>query len=122
MIELVQAELNKTEEKISSLKTEILDVLKNKELSLNSRWDFFKKIPMQYLNIGPWVEHFKWEEKYQEISWYDDFYRDRYSVVEMKDIIESMEEDAEDWHGQEAIDEFKEEILQAGLFSFENDW
>lgn len=62
-----------------------------------------------------------------DVSWYDDFYKDRYALVEWTEIIRDIEnaqgtDSGNRFKYKAAIDQIKEEILQAGYSGFENDW
>jgi hypothetical protein len=86
--------------------------------SLEDRWKFYIRI-LKYLPKNYIYMDFKSLEKIREVSWYDDFFLDRYAVMDLDDrfIERALEEFPE-----VNIDELKEEILQSGYSSFENDW
>ena len=56
----------------------------------------------------------------EEISWYDDFYIERYTTVTAENLVEMMHEVKE--ASDSSINEIKEQILQQNLGSFEYDW
>lgn len=97
--------------------------LRDKNIPLFDRWEIFRKTPLELLNNDTYNVSFDCEKLLHggEISWYDDFYKDRHSTVEMVSIIESCEENP-DQYSEEFITAFKEEILQKCLGSFVHDW
>lgn len=62
-----------------------------------------------------------------DVSWYDDFYKDRYALVEWAEIVSDIESAQETDSGDRFkfkadIDQIKEEIMADGYSGFENDW
>ena len=102
------------------------DFIKCESVSLDERWEVFENAPNSLKNTECYIVHFEWESKYGEISWYDDFYKDKYALVEMVQVVESMTE--EDYqtkaprYTEEQINDMKQEILSRNLGSFTNDW
>lgn len=92
------------------------------EISLEERWEIYLTI-RPYLKIDDCYQDFKSIEKQHEVSWYDDFYLDRYAVLDLDEhFVETVK--SKNWGVD--IDELKEEILQyaakEGYGGFENDW
>lgn len=120
---------------LTEVKENISELLTNKNVPLETRWNFFIKYGDLIGNEGGWIQHFKVEKKLPdgEISWYDDFYKERYETIIMVDIIESIYDKIADdkrskgsnrqsgWN-EELVDEFKEEILAENLYSFILAW
>lgn len=99
------------------------DLIKDKSVPLDERWELFCRAPDSIKLHDRWIHEFKWEEKHQAISWYDDFYMDRHQTVDMQAIIEIMEENESGTeYSEEMILDMKEEILDKNLGSFCNDW
>ncbi len=95
------------------------DMIKAKTLyTLEERWGFYLKI-RTYLPVSRWYMSFKSLEKIKPISWYDDFYLDRYAVMRLG--ADFVQRSSEKFPGLD-VDELKEEILQSGYSAFENDW
>jgi hypothetical protein len=94
-----------------------------KSISLEHRWDLFCAahraglLPTYgYQQSLPTLDAL-------DVSWYDDFYKDRYALVEWEDIVQSIQGSPKGLAKFLAVlDQIKEEILAAGYGSFENDW
>lgn len=97
--------------------------LADTSISLNERWETFKAAPDWLGNHDIWITGVL-DEAMGEISWYDDFYKERHEVVVMADIIETMEERAEveGRYTKEQLVAAKEAILKHNLKSFVFDW
>lgn len=98
-----------------------LKVAKNeKGYPLQFRWNVFAEIrPFLPKN---WVYmDFQTLEDIREVSWYDDFNLDREAVMDLdEDFVKRAT-------GQfqltpQQVDSLREEIIQSGYGSFENDW
>ena len=122
-IENLKTQAIHLDEQLNILKDKIADVLKDKSISLTQRWDFFAELPDYLGNHESWIQHF---DSLGDISWYDDFGKDRYALVRMKDVVESMEDDIEyreeQGYPQYDIAALKEEILERNIVSFVFDW
>jgi hypothetical protein len=109
----------------------LMEYLKDKTQPLAERWEMYLKTPKdmlkEYDGTSPCN---RWEVKYGEICWYNDFYIDRHQTRDMKEIVETMEEmlDPDSYDDnrlnltRESIDEYKEEILENGISTFTHDW
>lgn len=96
----------------------IQKVLKDKSKSLISRWETYLKI-QKYLPTDSCYMVFK--SIPEEISWYDDFYLEKGETMELdEDFIQRASEKYN--LTPEQTDSLREEILQSGYGSFENDW
>lgn len=100
--------------------------LGDRGIPLETRWEMYLQI-QPYLETDTCYQDFKAMNGGKEISWYDDFYLDRYAVQELdadfvEDVMEKNEDDG--WTTKE--EELKEEILQyafkEGYGAFRNDW
>lgn len=105
--------------KIIEVKPQFEKVIADKTIPLEDRWNLFVSAPSQMCNHRPFIQHIHIGGR--EISWYDDFGRDRYEEIDMIDAIEWMEDCFEDW-GVDQVNEMKEYILAHNLRSFTNDW
>jgi hypothetical protein len=114
----IEAYKNQTE-----LKQKYLNFIQNESNALKERWKMFKHAPYEFKNHQKWIVHFEAESLLPsgEIVWFDDFYKDRYSTVNMIDIVDSMKELPENY-SKEVVEAFKKEILQKNLESFIYDW
>jgi len=106
----------------------ISDIIKDETLELDYRWDLFEKASKaSLLPEYRYVQHLPTLEELN-ISWYDDFYKDRYATVDWVSIVESIEDNGpQDYAGRknrfyEALDMIKCEILAAGYSGFVYDW
>jgi hypothetical protein len=114
--------------KNNSLKQRFVEYIKDVSIPLESRWEAFLEAPMDWKEQQSYVVNFQIERKLKsrEISWYDDFYIEKNETVVMENIIERIEEDldsfSENGWNLELIQEFKEEILQKNIGSFDWDW
>lgn len=81
--------------------------------------ELFKQIPNELCEDGSYYPALpKFSKKYGEISWYDDFYVERYQVVYVCDLLDNeMFFDSE-----EKKDDFIRECMETGYLSFEYDW
>ena len=112
------------EYKNNSIVKRYKDYINNKDIPLNDRWEVFKEAPADWKNRYYWLCQFKVENKLsREISWSDDFYIDKHQTVDMVNIIERLEDDPTRFFNKgwtkELIEEFKEDILQGNIGSFE---
>lgn len=96
------------------------DYIKNESINLDERWAVFKDAPESLKEHDTFVVHFTWEVTHGGISWYDDFYKDKYALVYMVEIVEQMEE--QENYSVAQVDDMKAEILSKNLSSFEYDW
>lgn len=98
----------------------------DKTIPLSKRWATFIDAPACIKNTEDYIVHFDWEKKYHNLEWYDSFNQDRYSTVNMEDLIVSMEEsescDDSSVYDKQSIIDIKEEILAKNLYSFVFDW
>jgi hypothetical protein len=133
----VKTEIELVNRAVANLQKTFCEVIKDKTIPLNDRWDLWRGAPSDLKAHDSCVVHFDIEDKVGEISWYDDFYIERHETVDMFDLIERIREDvkygAMDYaytkritkkfvECSELLDEWREEILQMNLESFEFDW
>lgn len=118
-VEDINEELSAVKQKLTVLKPQFEQLISDQTIALDDRWNLFVQAPVYIKNQNPWIVDIKIAGK--EILWYDDFYVDRYVVVNMENTIESMTLYPEKWTN-EHINEMKEFILSKNLHSFTNDW
>lgn len=128
----------------NSLKDRSIAYITDMTVPLSVRWAVFKEMPDDWKNEEEWIQHFDAEKLLSrgEISWYDDFYVEKYETVDMVEFVEErlMEklfDDSDvdypdDVYGegidnlppelQTIIDTWREEILAKNLGSFKFDW
>lgn len=99
--------------------------LKDESISLEDRWEIYLQIQPFLKTDGSYMT-FDSLEEHREVSWYDDFYLDRYAVKQLdKDFIEDIQDKIDEDEWVVDIDSLKEEILEyavKGYGAFENDW
>lgn len=111
------------------------EFIEDKTIPLHERWELFCQAPNMFKDHETYLHTFNIEKKYGEISWLDHFYIDKYQTVNMINIIRDLQSQLNPklkfksrgfeqcpFKTQEAIDDFKEEILENNLGSFINDW
>jgi hypothetical protein len=106
------------------LKKKYISFITDKTIDLDLRWKLYCHAPASFKNENSYIVNFEAEKLLEsgKINWYDDFYRDRYCTVYMKDIVQDMYEDEREKYSEDFIQTFKEEILELNLDSFINDW
>jgi hypothetical protein len=116
--------------------------VRDTSVALADRWEIFTLADRAHiLGNHTWIQHLSTLDGL-DVSWYDDFYKERYTDVRWIDIIEQIREDtqfdeellAEDPNAflEDAepgvsrfyphLDQIKEEILAAGFGGFTLDW
>jgi hypothetical protein len=90
--------------------------------ALDTRWKIYTAAcNASLLPYGDWVETPPALEAL-DVSWYDDFYADRYVLVKWLDIIENIEDNGPNGKFYDVLNQLKEEILELGQAGFHNDW
>ena len=127
----------------NGLKDRAIAYITDMTVPLSVRWAVFKEMPNEWKVEKSWVQHFDAEKLLGgEISWYDDFYTEKYETVDMVGFVEERLpeylfehtdiEYPDDVYGagidelppeiQTIIDTWREEILAKNLASFKFDW
>ena len=131
---LIESEIRDVQDRIATLKEDFARVIADTELPLEERWDLFVKAPDFLKEYKGWVEDFKAFPC--EITWYDDFNKERHETVDTVSIVESIVEDVKYSGGDfeksklctrlgitpDVLVALKEEILSKNLGSFVYDW
>lgn len=116
----IEDEIHEFTEYKTALVKMIQEFIQDLDRPLDRRWDVFTSAAA-YLPQQSYYMSFKALGK--NWSWYDDMYKDRYSVVMLTDVVDSIEESHADGERLEiSIEALKEQILVTGYGSFENDW
>ena len=115
MIGLIR-QFNKQKQELTE---ELRIYVKDKVIPLEDRWEAFKLSKLG--NTDSWVMTFEsLNVLYSgEVSWYDDFYIDKYQTVNMVDLVENLYESN---FTEKQIDAVKGEVLNTFTLSFVNDW
>ena len=113
------------------LKKQYLKYIQDRKLPLNDRWDVFVAAPIDIKEEEPWIQEFDIEKKVGKFPWFD-WGRERNETVDVSDFINNIDfEDnigISDLYGLdrqftiESLNEFKEEVLQKNIGSFNLDW
>lgn len=107
---------------LEKMSASISSFVKNKENSFEDRLEVFVNTPKQFYTMHPWIMHLpEFEEKYGGIDWFDDFYAERYEIVDLTAILADEYEKAEEW-GAEKFRAFQEAVLNKGIHAFTLDW
>jgi hypothetical protein len=128
----------------NGLKDRSVAYINDMTVPLSVRWAVFKEMSDDWKVEESWIQHFDAEKLLPcgEISWYDDFYVEKYETVDMVEFVEErlieklFEESDEDYpdevYGatidtlppeiQTIVDAWREEILSKNLASFTYDW
>jgi len=127
--------IDQFQEAVKLAREKFILVIKDKSIPLGERWELFKKAPTELKNNGSWIESFKAlnEACGGEVSWYDDFCKERHETVHLVDLVSDVEWCIENdqvdrgyckafFDKPELLDKFKEEILEKNIESFEYDW
>lgn len=107
------------------LKKQYLKYIQDQKLPLNDRWDVFVSAPIDLKEEEPWIQKFDIEDKTGEFPWFD-WGRNRNETVNVSDFINNI--GISDLYGLdrqftvELLNEFKEEVLQKNIGSFDLDW
>lgn len=102
---------------VDSRKKQIREYIQNLSNSYEDRKEVWENTPDHLKTQDAWILHLpEFEKKYGEISWFDDFYCERYTVVDLTNCLDIVE-----W------DEFKKrdfiaECMALGFHSFNLDW
>jgi len=114
MKEKIQAALDV----LSSCKAEFKEWVKDKSIPLDERWKLF--IDSKLGDRKGYYQSFK---NFNSNDYYDKFYWDRHMTIEVDDMYERGCEDNFEYFGSpEKANEFREDVLNKFIYSFNNDW
>ena len=71
-------------------------IIEDKNNSLQDRIDAYYALFITKKNGDGWVQHYEFDG--EEISWFDDFYYEKYQTVDNADIIERYLENLDDFN------------------------
>lgn len=111
---MIDSEIEKLDGQVKLMKSRFERLIAETSIPLETRWRLFCDSPDYLKNHKTWIVDIRLHG--EEIHWYDDFYINRHQTVDMKDIVEHLEEIDQD------LAAFKEEILAKNLGSFVYDW
>ncbi len=99
-------------------RTVIRDYIKDQNNTYEDRKEVWLQTPDHLCTNKQWTLHLnKFDKKYGEISWYDDFYVERYSDFDLRSAIEIQDE----WDEEKQKD-FITECMDMGIHGFNEDW
>jgi hypothetical protein len=88
--------------------------------SYEDRYQVWKTTPDHLMSNDAWVAYLRvFDKKWGKISWYDDFYCERYSNVDLRSCAESGFEN--DWP-EDQLKDFITECMDNGWHGFYYDW
>jgi len=106
----------------TDLKNRYVKFVTDESIPLAERWEVFKEAPGSFKNHQNYIVHFDSEKLMPggEVSWYDDFYLEKYETMDMFSFVEDrlVDEDVE----AGIVDAWRQEILRMNLGSFKFDW
>jgi hypothetical protein len=102
---------------VETRKKLIRGFVRDQTQSYDDRLEVWKECPKHLRHHESWIIHLpNFEKEYGEISWYDDFYVERYSVFNLTDATSYKE-----WPKEKEI-AFNTACMNAGYFTFKMDW
>jgi len=111
--EMLQS-IEKVIKTVEDLVGECKEYVQNIDNSLEDRWDLFIKVG-QYIPIE---SYYFLPDGLENYSLYDDFYKDKFQVYNMEQLLETIEEGSLDVN----IEIFKESCLSSFIYSCVNNW
>lgn len=109
---------------LESIRSSIEFFIMDKKNSFEDRLEVFVNTPKQFYTTKSHILNFQnFDREHGEISWFEDFYFERYEEVDLTEIVEHKDEYSytADW-SDEKFRSFQEAILDAGYHSFKLDW
>lgn len=101
--------------------------IKDDKIDLNLRWEMFELAHSAHLlPERSYIQHIDAFDA-ADVSWYDDFYKERYTLVKWVDIVERIEDAEGSFQSKlmelkKNLSEIRAQILAAGYGSFTYDW
>ncbi|AVH84965.1 hypothetical protein RsoM2USA_36 [Ralstonia phage RsoM2USA] len=132
----IQGRISSIQKELIAIEKDFREIIKDTSIPLDERWSVFKYAPSELKHAYSWVQHFSFEESFQEavgteFTWYDEFYAERHQTIDTFNILDHLEERRQhegdevstySWVTQDVIDKFKEEVLALAMLSFVYDW
>jgi hypothetical protein len=102
-------------------KKKIAEFLADLSNPYGERKEVFLSTPKHLYSQRSRILHLpEFEKKHGEISWFDDFYAERYTDVDLVGICKSID-DLVDW-SEEKQEDFIQAVVNNGKHSFRLDW
>ena len=109
---------------LEKMKASIASFVKNKKNSFEDRLEVFVNTPKQFYTSHSWlIDLPEFEDKYGDIIWFDEFYRERHEDINLTVLVANKGEHSatEEW-SDEKFRAFQEAILNKGIHEFTLDW
>ena len=110
--------------KMSRMKKDVQDFVRNKSNSFEDRLEIFTNTPSTLQEHDSWILTLdEFEHAHGEINWFDDFYLSRHQDIDLTDYVRNKDDHAgtAEW-SDEKFRAFQEAILDKGVHSFTLDW
>lgn len=105
------------------LQDTVIAYIADQQYPLEQRWRiYYLACKASLLDLDSYITHIP---ALNNVSWYDDFYKDRYATVEWTDIVEQLDntDDSSELYPYKLnLNTIKEQILAQGKAGFINDW
>lgn len=112
--EVKQLFVDDVEERRNKIRAYIMD----ETIPYEDRKEVWLETPDHLMTEEGWVINLDdYEEKYGEISWYDDFYIERHQTVDLRDCLSSSY-----LAHPKKQDDFIKNCIKLGYHSFYHDW
>jgi len=99
-------------------KQAIVQFIQDSSNSYEDRLEVWRKTPEHLYTIEPYVIHLdEFDSKYEEISWFDDFYVARYEICDLTDAVYLQS----DWD-EDRVKDFNIACMNLGIHAFRMDW
>ena len=109
---------------LEPLRKSIQSFIMDETNSFEDRLEVFVNTPSSMYSTDAWILHLpEFEQKYGDINWFEDFYFNRYELVNLAELVANKGNygDTEDW-SDEKFRDFQEAILNNGAHTFTLDW
>ncbi len=106
-------------------RAQIVAYISDQTIPFEDRKEVWMNTPEHLATHDSWVLHLpKFENKYGRISWYDDFYYERHSVVNLVDCLNRGDifDDEDGEYNEDKANDFIAECMEQGVHSFTFDW
>lgn len=108
----------------NTLIKDIEEILQNESIDLDTRWDFFKNIPLEFSRSQRYDQTNKLF-KDKDINGYDDLYLEKYQTANIIDIVERIEDSQEgekSFKLKKYLTTIKQTALKMNLKQYIYDW
>jgi hypothetical protein len=104
-------------------RAQVLAYIQDKKIPFEDRKEVWMNTPEHLATEHGWIIHLdKFDKKYGEISWFDDFYCDRRQRVHLPDLLEYSFFETDGKPDEQKQNDFIKECMEKGIHSFTLDW